>query len=384
MMKQLFSLALLTMIISACNTNPQFVVEGSVSDAADKVLYFEAAALSGIQSLDSVKLDGQGDFCFKGKSPESPEFYRLRIENKIINFSADSTETITFQASYPDFATGYNVEGSGSSQRIKELSLMQMQLQTQADALLKLAQGRQIALDLFQDSLNSLVDNYKDEVKTRYIYAAPYDASAYFALFQRLNNVAIFDPLSNKDDVRCFAAVATSLDNKYPHADRSKNIYNIAIRGLKNTREVESPSLNLPEGEIQESGIIEIALSDVRGKVHKLSDLKGKVVLLDFTIYQTDVSAAHNIALNQLYEKYASKGLEIYQVSFDVDEHFWKTVASNLPWICVRDNNSTNSSLLPLYNVQGIPAIYLINRDSELSARGETIEDFDEAIKKLL
>ena len=56
-MKKLFSLALLAIVIGACNTHPQFVVEGTVSDAADKVLYFEASAISGIQSLDSVKLN---------------------------------------------------------------------------------------------------------------------------------------------------------------------------------------------------------------------------------------------------------------------------------------------------------------------------------------
>lgn len=383
-MKKLFSLALLAIVIGACNTHPQFVVEGTVSDAADKVLYFEASAISGIQSLDSVKLNGKGSFRFKADEPESPEFYRLRIENKVINFSADSTETISFKASYPEFATGYTVEGSGSSQRIKELTLMQMELQSQADALLKLAQSRQIGVDVYQDSLTTLVKEYKEKVKNQYIYAAPYDASAYFALFQRLNNVQLFDALADKEDVRCFAAVATSLDNRYPHANRTKNIYNIAIKGLRNTRQAQPSVEEMPEFDVQETGIIDIELSDVRGKMHKLSDLKGKVVLLDFTIYQTEVSAAHNIALNQLYEKYASKGLEIYQVSFDVDEHYWKTIASNLPWICVRDINSTNSSLLSLYNVQGIPAIYLINRNSELSARSETIEDFDEAIKKLL
>ncbi len=383
-MKKLFSLALLAVAITACNTKPQFVVEGTVSDAADKVLYFEASALSGIVPLDSVTLGSSGSFRFKGMAPESPEFYRLRVDNKVINFSVDSTETVSIEAAYPEFATGYRVEGSASSQRIKELSLMQMHLQSQTDALAKLAQSRQIGMDVFQDSLNALVNNFKSEVKNRYIYAAPYDASAYFALFQRLNNVQIFDPLSNKDDVRCFAAVATSLDNKYPHADRTKNLYNIAIKGLKNTRQVQQPAVDLPIADVQETGIIDITLNDVRGKSHKLSDLKGKVVLLDFTIYQTEVSAAHNVALNQLYQQYASKGLEIYQVSFDVDEHYWKTVASNLPWICVRDINSTNSSLLSSYNVQGIPAIYLINRNNELSARGETIEDFEEAIKKLL
>ena len=94
-MKKLFSLALLAVAITACNTKPQFVVEGTVSDAADKVLYFEASALSGIVPLDSVTLGSSGSFRFKGMAPESPEFYRLRVDNKVINFSVDSTETVS-------------------------------------------------------------------------------------------------------------------------------------------------------------------------------------------------------------------------------------------------------------------------------------------------
>ncbi len=42
-----------------------------------------------------------------------------------------------------------------------------------------------------------------------YIFAAPNMAAAYFALFQKLNGYMIFDPLNNKDDVKCFGAVAT-------------------------------------------------------------------------------------------------------------------------------------------------------------------------------
>lgn len=56
---------------------------------------------------------------------------------------------------------------------------------------------------------------------------------AYFALFQSLNGYMIFDPLTNKEDVKCFAAVATSLNNAYPHADRSRNLYNMVIKGMK-------------------------------------------------------------------------------------------------------------------------------------------------------
>lgn len=103
-------------------------------------------------------------------------------------------------------------------------------LQSDVDALAQAMRSHQIGVDVFEDSLGVLLKNYKDDVKINYIFAAPNTAAAYFALFQKLNNYLIFDPLNNKDDVKCFAAVATSLNNFYPHADRSKNLYNIVIK----------------------------------------------------------------------------------------------------------------------------------------------------------
>ena len=88
--------------------------------------------------------------------------------------------------------------------------------------------------------------------------------------------------------------------------------------------------------------------------------------------------------LRNLYDKYAGQGLEIYQVSLDADEHYWKTTADNLPWVCVRDANGIYSTMASAYNVQSVPAIFLINKNSELSARGETVKDLDAAVKALL
>ena len=58
--------------------------------------------------------------------------------------------------------------------------------------------------------------------------------------------------------------------------------------------------------------------------------------------------------------------------------------ADNLPWVCVRDANGAYSSYISLYNVTNLPSVFLVNRNNELSARGENIKDLDEAIKKLL
>lgn len=383
-MKKILFVALAAMTLSACNSEPKFKVEGEVSGADGKMLYLEASALEGIVPMDSVKLKGDGSFSFKQVRPASPEFYRLRVDDKVINFSIDSTETVQVKAPYTDFATAYTVEGSSNSTKIKELTLKQMQLQNSVNSLVQTMQAHKMGADVFEDSLAVLLKNYKDEVKINYIFAAPNTAVAYFALFQKLNNYLIFDPLNSKDDIKCFAAVATSLNNYYPHADRSKNLYNIVIKGMKNTRTPQQKVLEIPEDVVSETGVIDISLRDIKGNVRKLSELKGKTVLLDFTIYQSATSASHNYMLRDLYDKYAGQGLEIYQISLDADEHFWKTTTDNLPWICVRDGNGVYSTVASAYNVQSLPSIFLINKNNELSARGETIKDLEAAVKALL
>lgn len=340
--------------------------------------------MEGIVPLDSVKLKGNGTFSFSQARPESPEFYRLRIEDKVINFSVDSIESIQIKAPYTDFSTAYTVEGSENSKKIKELTIKQIQLQKDVDNLLEAVRNNKITHDTFDSNLNRQLTAYKEDVKKNYIFAAPNTAAAYFALFQKLNNYLIFDPLNNKEDIKCFAAVATSLNNMFPHAVRSKNLYNIVIKGMKNTRQPQAKAADIPQEKIVETGIIDIALRDIKGNVRKLTDLKGKVVLLDFSVFQSPGGSAHNLMLRELYNTYASKGLEIYQVSLDADEHYWKTSASNLPWICVRDGNGVYSTNVAVYNVRQVPSVFLINRDNELKLRGEDIKSLEAAVKSLL
>lgn len=383
-MKNLFIAALAVISLAACHRAPKFEVRGNVSGAEGKTLYLEASTLEGVVPLDSVKLKGEGAFAFRQGRPQSPEFYRLRIEKQAINFSIDSTETVTIHAPYAGFAAGYTVEGSPNSAKIKELALMQLELQAGADKLAAAMRARAIGADGYQDSLASLIKAYKDEVKRKYIFPAPNTAAAYFALFQKVDGYLIFDPLNSRDDIKCFAAVATSLNNSFPHAMRTKNLYNIVIKGMRNTRAPRRKVLELPAEAVAEAGIIDISLRDLQGDTRKLTELKGKAVLLDFTVYQSAVSPGHNVMLAGLYEKYAARGLEIYQVSLDADEHYWKTIAANLPWICVRDANGIYSNLAALYNVQNLPCIFLVNRDNELSARGEAVKDLEAAVQALL
>ncbi|MFA6813423.1 MAG: thioredoxin-like domain-containing protein, partial [Bacteroidaceae bacterium] len=316
---------------------------------------------------------------------ESPEFYRLRMDdNRIINISIDSIEKIRVNAPYEGFSTNYQVEGSRNCSKIKELTLLQIRLQDKIDTLRSMVNANHMKSNVFEDSLSVLLRQFKNDVRINYIYAAPNTTAAYYALFQKLDNYLIFDPLNSKDDVKCFAAVATSLTNAYPNADRSKNLYNIAIKGMKNTREVRRDTIKIPESKISETGVIDIALRDVKEKLHHLTDFKGQVVLIDFTVYQSAYGAAHNLMLRDLYSRYASKGLQIYQVSLDADEHFWKTSAYNLPWICVRDGNGIHSTTVSLYNVNQVPLDFLVNRNNELRFRIDNPKTLEGKIKGLI
>ena len=373
---------------TSCN-NKKFHINGNITEATDSMLYLENLSLNGPVKIDSVKLGEDGSFAFDENAMDSitPEFYRLRIANQSINLSIDSTETVKVKASYPQMSYKYEVEGSENCSKIKELSIKQMILQNNINAITK---SPNMGIDSVDVIVARMLDAYKQDIKVNYIFKEPMKASSYYALFQTIQlgnvNSLIFNPRNNKDDVRVFAAVATSWDTYYPGAERGKNLHNIAIEGMKDIRIIESQRAQqqIDASKVSVNGCIDLAMEDSKGQVRRLTDLKGKVVLLDFHLFASSESTKRIMMLRELYNKYHAAGLEIYQVSVDPNEHFWKTSTAALPWICVRDEGGIQGQSLQLYNVQSIPTFFLIDRSNTLKARDAQIKDLDEAIKNLL
>lgn len=378
----LCTLALMAAMLTSCN-NKKFHINGTVTEAKDSVLYLENMSLDGPVVVDSVKLDDKGAFSFSGKAPDAPEFYRLRIAGQIINLSVDSTETVDVKASYPSMATGYTVDGSAECATIRELALKQIDLQNRVIAV---QNNPNLGYDLTRDSIGKFVAAYKEDIKRNYIYKAPMRASSYFALFQTLGNMLIFNPRENADDVKVFAAVATSWDTYHPDALRGKNLHNIAIEGMKNVRIMRNKmaAQNIDASKVNVSNIIDISLLDNQGNRRSLTDLKGKVVMLDFHVFGSNGSTKRIMEMRELYNKYHDRGFEIYQVAFDPDEHFWKTQTAALPWISVRDPQGLQSQNLAAYNVSSIPTFFLIDRNNEVKKRDSQITDIDAEINALL
>ena len=384
--RHLLVLALAVLSFASC-TQKKFHVSGTIADAKDSLLYFENMGLNGPVTVDSVKLGADGSFSFDEKAPKNPEFYRLRIANQLLNFAIDSTEDVKIKASYPTMSYKYDVQGSEECSKIKELALMQMTLQTQLNAI---ANNPKISYEQETPLIQAALEKYKQNVKVNYIFKAPMKAYSYFALFQTVviggRPVNIFDAHSSKADVQVYAAVATSWDTYYPKSERGENLHNIALAGMRDLRIVQAQQAqaqNIPADKVSASGIIDIALPNREGVVQKLSSLKGKVVLLDFHVFASKNSTQRIMWLRDLYNKYHAQGLEIYQVSLDPDEHFWKEQVAALPWICVRDENGS-AQAASAYNVQQVPTFFLIDKNNVLQKRDVQIKNIDAEIKALL
>jgi len=369
------------LLCTGCKKASDYTVEGVVSGGDGQLMYLENVGVGTVETLDSVRLTAAGKFKFTKSRPETPEFYRLRLNNQLINFSIDSTETVLFTADAGTFATSYSVEGSENSIAIKRITLAQLDANQAINRLRREYEGEQIADTTYARSVNEVVDEYK-AVALDYIYKAPMSTAAYFALFQQIDGLLFFD-LYDKDDSKAFGAVATSYDFRYPNSPRTVHLKNLALQSQKIIR--AQREINLDDVNMNEVTFLDVNLPDVRGNMVKLSDVaEGKVVLLNFTAYQTEWSPALNMELGGLYTKYHDKGLVIYQVSLDSDAHMWKNAAVNLPWLCVRDPQSVYSQIAALYNVKQLPTLFILDRKGNLVKRIDDLRQMEADVRKAL
>lgn len=370
-------------IFTACSQQETFTIKGNISNGEGHTLYLSNIGTLGATYIDSVKLDKKGNFSFSKERPECYDFFRLQLDKKgrQITIAIDSTESVSVYTDAASFIDSCRIEGSPQSIKIAELTELEQALQVQVNTLIK---NSGPAIGETRETIYGIINEFKQNICKEYIAPAPNTASAYYALFLNLNGEPLFDPFRNRFDSRCYSAVATSLNHRHPHATRAQHLSNLAIKSMRATQPVKRDTIYIETDNATAKGLFDIKLPNIDGDSISLTSLKGKVVMLDFTVYGDAKISARNLELRDMYEKYKERGFEIYQISFDGNEHFWKTSASNLPWLCVRDAAGLASYNLTLYRVQRIPTYFLINRANEVVLRDEQIEDINKSIEKLL
>lgn len=386
LLAKLILITVTIVIFASCkNKGPHFTVEGKIANADTTMLYLERRSLNETTIIDSVRLDTDGNFKFEEPALGYPEFYLLRMDKQAINLAIDSIETITVYANKPTFATEYTVEGSESTVKIKDIVFAQQKLSKSVSDLRKKFESKEINQDQYIADIQMALDEYKTKAKD--LILSDYKSMAsYFALFQKVDDYLIFDPY-DKNDLVAFRAVATVWDQYKSNSPRAQHLKTFTLSALAELKQMASQEETIKKLENTEatdhSTFYNISLPDINNKEIPLSSLKGKVIILDFTAYQTEFSPAHNILINNVYSKYKGS-VEVYQVSFDTDIHAWKNSAINLPWTCVRESKYMNSELLTKFNIQGFPTTYLMNKNGEIVKRILASDNLAAEVQKLL
>lgn len=125
----------------------------------------------------------------------------------------------------------------------------------------------------------------------------------------------------------------------------------------------------------------DFTLPTLDGKSFTLSQMKGKIKIVDFWASWCGPCRLNNPSLKKLYAKYQSKGLEMVSVSLDDNRKRWNdaVIKDGLPWVQVSSLKGWKDEIVRTYNVTAIPAIFILDEDNRIIARdirGEALENF--------
>ncbi|MDX2048087.1 MAG: TlpA disulfide reductase family protein [Chitinophagaceae bacterium] len=130
----------------------------------------------------------------------------------------------------------------------------------------------------------------------------------------------------------------------------------------------------------------EIKLEDADGNSFRLSEFKGKVVLIDFWASWCVPCRANNPKLLELYGKYKDKGFEILGVSIDNKKDIWQNAIrqDQLTWKQVIDDKGWNAESTIVYGVDAIPASFLLDKKGKIAGINMHGRQLEGKIKKLI
>lgn len=131
----------------------------------------------------------------------------------------------------------------------------------------------------------------------------------------------------------------------------------------------------------------DIELADREGKLYKLSSLRGKVVLLDFWASWCGPCRHENPTVVKAYQKFENKGFTVFSVSLDQSKEKWLAAIAKdgLVWNNhVSDLKGWGSAGAALYQVRGIPATFLLDKEGKIAAKNLRGTALEEKLQELL
>ncbi|MCL2245682.1 MAG: TlpA family protein disulfide reductase [Lentimicrobiaceae bacterium] len=321
---------------------------------------------------------------FEGFYSSSVDKYLETLDQRNAMMKSSFSDFVNSVEKYLQFRDSLQMNDLASKKKEKELLAAQIielsnrisnikELQNSFSNSIKLSDGfGKYTQQEAQRNASNIVQKYQNFFDTEY---------------KKRHDVVINYVLANKNDLAVLMFI--DLFKKDEHPELHKEVINALHESYP-----EQPIVverfkkeSAPAGATSVGAMApELAFENPEGKIMKLSDLKGKVVLLDFWASWCRPCRMENPNVVKVYNKYHAKGFEIYSVSLDRDKAGWvKAIeADGLIWSYhVSDLGYWQSQAAKIYGVSSIPATFLIGKDGRIIAKNLRGAALENALKEL-
>ena len=364
-------LSLTSLAFSSCNTGSY--VKGTITNAEGEQAVLEQLTPTSVVGLDSMMISEDGEFKIATTIAE-PGFYRLRLgANNYVILQLAPDEQVELTGNALDFYKSYELKGSAGSEAVRELDRFMRANYEQTDSLRQ--HFAQLRTETNADSLMKTIEplfNAKQAEKIKFVYDFITKNKGTLAT---LSAVQSLDPKEHFDK---FEEVGKALAESLPKSEYVTT-FNARLTDMKAQQQAAQRTT--------EGGLApEIAVLDPNDKPIKLSDFKGKVVLIDFWASWCKPCRMENPNVVKMYDRFKNKGFEIFGVSLDQNKEAWLQAIKDdkLTWKHGSELKFWQSSFVPVYSLEGIPMTFLVDAEGRILAKGLRGEALEKKLEEIL
>lgn len=325
-------------------------VSGNVfNNTTDSVFIAQSLSPGIYKDFLKAKTDRKGNFVLKGKLP-AKDYYVFRVGNQHINLVLRDSSKIRVNGDCRSLATYNTITGSDESVALNEFVGQMTQFNQKRDSA-------SAYLRQYPDQQAAINQSFQNEY---------FQFSSYRQRFiaQNPNSPALLPVISTLDidkEFSIYEAVINQLNVGFGGSPMVQSAFQqyVQIKQQKESQNFLAPGKPAPA----------FTQNDINGKPLSLSDLKGKVVLIDFWASWCGPCRKENPNVVKLYEKYKDAGFTVLSVSLDDNKANWQAAIERdkLVWPNhVSDLKKWNNEVARIYQVSGIPFTVLVDREGNI------------------